>query len=105
MIKLKPGVSIIGVKPETVLGIAVAGSVFNAFGYDLIVTSVTEGRHGNGSLHFPGFAFDCRRRHIQSKDVGSISASLKEALGPEFDVVLESDHWHIEFQPKKGVNQ
>ena len=25
---------------------------------------------------------------------------LSEALGEEFDVVLESDHIHIEFQPK-----
>lgn len=34
----------------------------------------------------------------------SVRLALQKALGPTFDVVLESDHFHVEFQPKTGLN-
>jgi len=101
---LKPGVSIRGIRSETVLGICLAQIVMNNNGYNCVVTSVTDSKHGFGSLHFVGAAFDMRSRHVPVEERAVITKELKEVLGDEFDVVLERDHWHIEFQPKLPAN-
>lgn len=101
MIQLKPGVRIQGVRNEVLLGINIASSVFQSFGHDCILTSVIDGTHSRGSLHYSGGAFDLRRRHIQEDDIQPLFISLKEALGADFDVILEGTHFHIEYQPKE----
>ncbi len=65
---------------------------------DLFVTSIREGNHGKGSLHYIGDAFDIRK----PKKVWIINeiALIKEALGVHFDVVEEATHIHIEYDPK-----
>ncbi len=103
MIKIKSGegaASIAGLRPEIVLGIAVASGVFNSFGYRLIITEGTGGMHGVGSLHYVGLAVDIRRRHIPDANIPDIILKLKECLGDEFDVVPHNTHIHIEYQPK-----
>jgi hypothetical protein len=45
-------------------------------------------------------AFDLRTRDTPIKILPLIKKDLQEALTDEFDVVLEKDHFHIEFQPK-----
>ena len=57
---LKPGVRIAGIRPETVLGILAADQVYRDHDTDMVVTSVCEGKHSKGSLHYAGCAFDCR---------------------------------------------
>ncbi|MFQ5535750.1 MAG: hypothetical protein ACE5EM_13175 [Sphingomonadales bacterium] len=105
MLKIKPGVRIAGVRAELALAAAVADSVFAAHGLDCVITSAVEGRHGRGSFHFNGLAMDLRRRDAnEANNTEAIDSDLKDALGQDFDVVLERNHWHIEFQPKTGVN-
>ena len=80
----------------------VACFIYFEFGEETCqLTSGTEGVHGRASLHFPGQGIDLKRPIAAEQ----IEVALKVHLGDEFDVVLESDHIHIEFQPKKGVNQ
>ena len=98
--KLKKGVKLNGVKPEILIGIMVADSIYIKFDSELILTSVCDGKHGIGSLHYPGLAFDCRTRHLSKVEKDLIFEELKTSLGDEFDVVLHSTHIHIEFQPK-----
>ena len=105
MLRIKQGVSILGLKPEALLGIVICSQVFKAFELDCILTSVVDSKHGRGSLHYVGFAFDLRSKHVPSGDLSSITVSLKRALGKEFDVILEGNHFHIEYQPKVGVNR
>lgn len=95
---IKPGVSITGIAPEAVLGLLVVATVFEQWGAHLTVTAVTDGKHMEGSLHYRGRAFDLRLP--EQKDL--IVRELQSALGKQWDVVLEKDHIHVEFDPKEG---
>ena len=70
---------------------------------DVTVTSAVDGTHGIGSLHYVGYAADVRIWGIIDDYLPQFTEGLSEALGEEFDVVLESDHIHIEFQPKVKI--
>ena len=103
-IKTKSGVKINGLKPEMVMGLVVTEGYFNGNGIpDMTVTSAVDGVHGFGSLHYVGYAVDVRTWEILNELLPKFTGGLSEALGPEFDVVLESDHIHIEFQPKVKI--
>ena len=96
----KAGVKINGIAPECALAIMVCKGIIEGYGGEIVVTSVTDGKHSRGSLHYIGHAFDLRTRDFIIKDLERIRQSIADALTDEFDVVLETDHFHIEFQPK-----
>ena len=74
--------------------------VFQAHGLDLRLTSGSEGKHRTKSLHFVGLAADIGLPgHPEA-----VLPELRERLGEDYDVVAEGNHWHIEFQPKRGLN-
>ncbi len=103
MLTLKAGVKTAGIQPEIVWAAFVADQVYTELGYDCIVTSVVDGKHGRGSLHYVGFALDLRTRHFleKDKDMDEIAARMiRDRLGKQYDVVAELDHIHVEFQPK-----
>lgn len=95
---IKPGVSIAGVTAEAAVGLVIIYSVYMQQGAALRVTSCGEGKHMPGSLHSRGRAWDLGL----VGDDGEIAARLRNALGAEWDVVLESDHIHVEYDPKGG---
>ena len=74
----------------------IAKVVQDVTGYELVITSTYEGTHSDGSLHYSDEAVDIRVG-VKSMDV---MYELKEELGPDYDVVLEHDHVHIEYDPK-----
>jgi hypothetical protein len=83
----------------------VAAQVYEGRWVPFVVTSVKDSKNMATSLHYVGKAFDCRlpSRYTGSPDTDKgVHADLKEALGPQFDVILESDHIHIEHDPKGG---
>jgi hypothetical protein len=91
----KRGVSIKGIQPETVIGMLLADQALRG---DLVVTSVIDGTHMEGSLHYKGLAFDVR---LLPGWIDGGSVALRAVLGPlGFDVVLEKDHCHVEYDPK-----
>ncbi len=96
--KIKKGVSIKQIKPEIIIGLMVAETICAKHGVELVVTSGSEGKHGKGSLHFCGFAVDIRTRNL--KDEVQFTQDLRNALNNEFDIVLEGNHVHMEYQPK-----
>lgn len=98
MLKLKPGVRLNGVQAPMVLGALVVASVFAARGFDCVITAATDGQHKPGSLHYCGLALDFRTRHVGGNPVlAELVDAIKAALGPEFDVVLEATHLHVEY--------
>jgi len=97
---LKKGVKIQGISNEMLLGLFVADQVYQEHGYELTITSVIDGRHSKTSLHYSGNGGDLRTRDIPEDDREPIRASIKERLGIDFDVILESDHIHMEYQPR-----
>ena len=90
----------LGLKAEALAGMLVVDRLYQAKGRELVITSVTDSKHGPGSLHYSGQAFDCRTAGISPEEQASIAAAAKSSLTSEFDVLLEADHLHIEYQPK-----
>lgn len=72
------------------------------FGREAIVTSIRDGSHGENSYHFGRpwdireMAFDVRTRGLTLSERERALSALRMYLGDAFDVVLESDHIHIE---------
>ena len=105
--RFKSGVKINGLKTETLAAMIVADKiVWEETGTDLVITSVCDGKHSPASLHYVGYGFDFRTRYTIKKlftplQKRNIKKKLQERLTREFDVVLEKDHFHIEFQPKR----
>lgn len=99
--RFKKGVKIFGVQPELTLAMIVVESIFSTFGFEATITSVVDGKHSRTSLHYAGAAFDVRTSNLVGRgEPKEFSDMIREALTDEFDVVLESDHIHVEFQPK-----
>jgi hypothetical protein len=98
--KLKKGVLINGLKPEMVLGLMIIESVFNKHGKEFVITEVTGGKHGRASLHYVGYAVDIRTRNFTSEDIEVLARDVREALGENYDIIIESTHIHVEYQPK-----
>jgi len=71
--------------------------VYREHGEELVVTSTYEGDHSAGSLHYADLAFDIR---LPKAKATTIALEIQQALGEDFDVVLEPTHIHIEYDPK-----
>lgn len=98
MIRFKPGVKIQGIQPEIVATFPIVESAFSP--KTAVITSAKDGRHRRGSLHYSGNAIDLRTRHLVAGEATKIILLLRQWLTDEYDVLLEKDHIHLEFQPK-----
>ena len=103
MLFLKAGVRITGIRTEILLAAVAAERVYEEAGHDFTITACVDGKHMAGSLHYAGQAIDVRTRDIALADVQKLLARIKMCLGDDFDVLLEVDHIHIEFQPKQPL--
>lgn len=72
-------------------------ALYEAAGEDLYITSKRDGLHSLGSLHYEGLAFDFR---YPKKNPNGIIEKIKAEVGASFDVVAESNHIHVEYDPK-----
>lgn len=97
---VKASVSLSGLRPEMLIAILVAYDVFTNHNADFVITSVLDGKHKSGSLHYVGLAVDIRTRDLTRETAFQLSKQIAACLTSEFDVILEGDHLHIEFQPK-----
>jgi hypothetical protein len=100
MLKLKGShVSLKDLAPQMCFAIMVVQSALAEYQKDAVITSGNDSHHMDGSLHYRGLALDFRTSHLSEGQITIISAKIKDAL-PGYDVVLESDHLHIEYDPK-----
>lgn len=76
--------------------------VYKKYGDEAIITSGIDGKHSVGSLHYAGAALDFRTRELSSENQQKVRDEIKERLGDDFDVILESNHLHVEWQPKQA---
>ena len=113
MIRFKKGVKLErdgkAVKPRTIVAMSIACDIWNEYGYTderNTVTSVMDGKHSANSLHYEGDAFDQRTwQDLKGTQMPYsmkciLAEKLRERLGAEWDVVIESTHLHIELDKK-----
>jgi hypothetical protein len=104
MLAIKPGVDVSGITPEMMLGVMVLADVLWAHGIPTVITSCRDGKHMEGSLHYVGKGVDTRLPSRFST-IPTIDLMLlmeaRESLGSNYDLLLEGDHYHLEFDPKK----
>lgn len=98
----KNGVKLSGLQPEIVTALIVANEVYRERGRPegVTVTSVVDGKHMTGSKHYDGQAVDLRTFYFHPGIQLEICDMLRSRLTDEYDVVLEKDHIHLEFDPK-----
>jgi hypothetical protein len=94
---IKAGVDISRLRPEIRKKLnEIARRVWSIGKVELVITSTYEGNHSEGSLHYANLAVD-----IQPGPYGSIlKDELRDKLGMDYDICLEADHIHIEYDPK-----
>lgn len=101
---IKPGVDLRGLGPQMVLAYVMADRVYHEIaGTACVITSGSDGKHGPNSLHYKGKALDFRTNSLRPEQVHPIFLALTQALGAQYDVVLEDDHIHCEYDPKESV--
>lgn len=115
MLTFKRGVKMQGACPEIVIAMFVFDQIVEEMIREKLIkkqvtriTSIVEGKHSYTSLHYIGHAFDGGLLDRGALGLGlalppnEIAVKrLKAALTDEFDVILEGNHFHIEFQPKR----
>lgn len=122
--RIKPGVVLHETGPEMLRAFATADEVMlAAVGLEATTTSVREGNHSDVSLHYwrpldpdrwpqnpagSQGAFDLRTwrgyynpLQLPAATKAAIAEALRLKLGPDWDVVVESDHIHCEHDPRE----
>jgi len=100
---IKSGVDLRGLKPQLTIAYVVACMIYYRQIHEwATITSASDGVHGPNSLHYSGNALDIRTRMLTAGQKENVYKQLRIALGEQFDVILEADHIHIEFDPKDG---
>jgi hypothetical protein len=96
--KLKDGVSLQDVSWRMFYAACVAEGIYKKYGAECVITSANDGKHGDKTLHHKGLALDLRTWTLGGREM-QVATDLQKALGNEYDVVLEKDHVHIEWDP------
>ena len=94
---LKPGVDISRLARPIRRVLCPLDSLFDKYKEELVITSTYGGNHLPCSLHYANLAIDIR---LPKKNLKEIVTEIKDILGKDYDVVLERDHIHIEYDPK-----
>lgn len=95
---IKAGVDISRLNREIRRALSKIQTTLNYYSEELVLTSTFEGTHSPGSLHYCNDAIDMR---TPGKKIAELVKDLKKRLGPDYDVILEGNHIHIEYDPKK----
>lgn len=97
-------VRIRGMSPELLFAIVQIEAAARSLNrdYEPTITSCIDGPHSWASLHYRGDAVDIRTRDLPpGMDVAILAEAIRDRLTHrEYDVVVEKDHIHVEFQPK-----
>lgn len=67
------------------------------------ITSANDSKHMDGSLHYANKAFDLRTYNLVGPNRQMAEQWVRKmqlVLGEDYDIVLETDHVHIEYDKK-----
>ncbi|MBX9777780.1 MAG: conjugal transfer protein TraG N-terminal domain-containing protein [Xanthobacteraceae bacterium] len=104
---IKPGVDISSLDKRMAPAITVVANQSRSLGLTApTITSGTDGRHMDGSLHPAGRGLDFRGNNLTLTQGYALQAGVRRALGPDYDVKFETfadssrNHLHAEYDPK-----
>lgn len=92
-----------GLQPEITNILPEIERIWRKYGQEVVVTSAMDGTHMHNSKHYEGLAIDLRTRYFDKIDRLNAFYELKNALGSDYDVVMEISHLHVEYDPKEYV--
>lgn len=99
--KIKEGVSLKKLQPQMTPVMIIADCEYRNYGSEAVITSGDDSHDGKNSLHNDGLALDFRIKNLHTYEAAvEVKRAIKNALGAQYDVVLEKDHIHVEFDPK-----
>lgn len=106
--RIKAGVNIAGLKIEMRAALKAAESSWKARGRKegVTVTCGLNGVHSAGSYHYYGYAVDLRTWYFSKIAQIDIARGLRAKLNiisPFYDVVVEFNHMHIEFDYERSL--
>jgi len=97
-----------GCKPELLVALIVAEGCYDEISVNMVVTSMNDSKHKDGSLHYDGYAADLRTKSVPRPQLHDLVADIKDSLPDCYDVILESEaqaqeHIHLEFDVVKAA--
>lgn len=103
MLRLKPGVTLLGLQPQMVVALIAAHSLYDKRGAECVITAGNDGTHSDTSEHYAGRALDLRTNNLPDppRDAPAIVNELTKALGRDYQVLFEGDHIHMAYKPKR----
>lgn len=97
---IESNVNLIGLHPMMQIANCKMAVIFYQFGiYTPTITSAIDGIHSAGSLHKKGRACDYRVWGLTNEQQVELRLKAEDVLGNSYDVVLEPNHLHIEYDP------
>jgi hypothetical protein len=92
----------VGLQPVISAILPLVAEVFRNYDHHFFITSGTDGVHKEKSLHRFGLAVDIDfdDENLTLTRGENMAISIRLAIGPDYDVVFENDHFHIEYDPE-----
>src|SRR2546428_1656345 len=102
VIRLKDTTRLKGLQSEMVVALDITDSIYLLYSIsECWVTSACDGVHEEYSPHYQGRAVDIRTHNVDPAKLATVQLAIQEALGPEFQVILEdkgglNEHFHVQ---------
>ena len=98
LIKFLPSVIV----PKTTIIVSAAVNAKTVLGFltNTLVTSGNDSTHMEGSLHYQDRALDFRTWDLTKDQVIQWAGEIERRLGPDYDVIIEHNHLHVEASEK-----
>ena len=110
--KVKEGVSLVGLNIKMRKVISVVEYLWNIYNKEAVITAGSEVVdedlffiHSVRSLHPFGLALDFRTRYFNKYQKKEIKTKLGLLLGSDYDVILHSTHIHVEYDPEITITK
>lgn len=102
MIKLKDNsIDLSNLNPALNIALYTLDKIIEQYTPFTVITCGREGKHSYTSLHYSGNAVDIRSRGLTKEQQLEVKKEFDKAMNIDYDFVIEDDHFHLEYQPKR----